>query len=184
MKRKISSLLFLIALVFSSTVWAVDKSSETSKGDVPAGIKEELKEIQKELKKEFSYDFPETPGDVAEIKKAVLVLTKASHHMDDSKTVRVYWKKTKLKDTDGTLKKGYLFLVLNKSSRLGDFATFWEGQKVTDVLDMGMKGYLEIKNKNTKCLDCEGGLWSQSYIHYAAEKLLLKEKYFEMELVR
>jgi hypothetical protein len=161
----------------------VNKPSETSKKETRDSIKKELGEVQKTVETEFSYKFPETPEDLAAIKEAVFVLTKAGNHIKKSKAIHVYWKKTKLKYADDTLKMGYLFLAVNNSSKAGDFATFWEGQKVSDVLDLGMKGFLKIKNKHVECNDCEGGLWSQTYIREAAKKLL-KGKHFDMVLAR
>lgn len=175
--------LLLMVLFFSIAACATDKRPETANKDSRGSIKAELVQIRKTVEKEFNYEFPETSNDLVAVKRAVFLLAKTNGHIKKSEKVRVHWKKTMMKNGN-TLEKGYIFLAGNNLGKMGEFGSFWSGTKKMTVDDFGMYGYLKIKDGQAECEDCQGGLWSQNYIQEAAEELLKRGKFFDMELTK
>ena len=176
-------ILLLVVLFFSLAACATDKRPETADKDGRGSIKEELVQIRKTVEKEFDYEFPETPKDLVEIKKAVFLLAGTNGHIEKSEKVHVHWIKTMM-ENGKKLEKGYIFLVGNNSGKMGEFGSFWSDAKEMTVDDISMYGYLKIKGGEAECEDCQGGLWSQNYIQEAAEELLKRGKSFDMELTK
>jgi len=173
---KINIALIVVILSFvSSSLWAVTPTPtyETASAEDIKMMNEQLADVKETVEKDFKDKAPASKGDGLEVKRAVLFLTSENDNFQKIKNVQVYWKKCNLADQQNNRAPGYFLLVVNPKNQKAIFGKFYAGLDHLENFDFAASGLLKVTGESAECIDCEGGSWTQPYISFAAEKLLL-----------